>query len=186
MLPHRVPRGPWDQLLPDCSARRHPFSARRRRHGPMAHCQPRVVGQRARPTAVDRHGGVRALRTGLPGLFCSAGCRQGGTVVRRLSRAYRGEGGWWAVTLVWEVWRFNSAAKFPTPNPGAPCFVLLSPCAFTCSMSHSLFLASAKFPTAKFATAKLTRHQIPPPPPYDGSYGQSSMLPLPSVNRCPL
>ena len=28
-----------------------------------------------------------------------------------------------------------------------------------CSMSHSLFLASAKCPTAK-----LTRHQIPPPP----------------------
>ena len=34
-----------------------------------------------------------------------------------------------AVNLVWEMWRFNLAAKFLTPNPGASCFVLPSPCA---------------------------------------------------------
>ena len=38
------------------------------------------------------------------------------------------------------------------------------PLCLACPMSHSLFLASAKFPTAKFTTATLTRHQIPPPP----------------------
>ena len=27
------------------------------------------------------------------------------------------------------IWRFNLAAKFPIPNPGASCFVLPSPCA---------------------------------------------------------
>ena len=39
------------------------------------------------------------------------------------------------------------------------------PFCFACSMSHSLFLACAKFPMAKFITAQLTRHQSPPPPP---------------------
>ena len=37
------------------------------------------------------------------------------------------------------------------------------PLCFACSTSHSLFLPSTKFPTARFITAKLTRH--PPPPP---------------------
>ena len=37
-------------------------------------------------------------------------------------------------------------------------FLLCSPTplCFACSMSHSLFLASAKFPAAKFTTAQLT------------------------------
>ena len=63
---------------------------------------------------------------------------------------HRGQRGWWAVNLVGEIWRFNPAAKSPTPNPGASCFVLLGP---PCSMSHALFLASATFPTAKIFTA---------------------------------
>ena len=40
-----------------------------------------------------------------------------------------GGGIWWAVNLGWEIWRFNLAAKFPAPNPGASCFALPSPCA---------------------------------------------------------
>ena len=28
---------------------------------------------------------------------------------------YRGGGDWWAVNLVWEIWRFNLATKCPTP-----------------------------------------------------------------------
>ena len=80
-----------------------------------------------------------------------------------LPNAPRTGGGGGGVNLAWEIWRFNLAAKFPMPNPGASCFVLPSLC-FACSMSRSLFFASAKFPTAQFTTTKLTRHQIPPPP----------------------
>ena len=66
----------------------------------------------------------------------------------------------WAATFVWEIRRFHLAAK---PRG----FLLCPPIClcFACSMSHSLFLASVKFPTANCTTAKWTRHQVPPPPP---------------------
>ena len=63
-----------------------------------------------------------------------------------------GEGGIWsAVNLVWEIWRL--AAMSPTPGASSQRLVL-------CVLHvYALFLASAKFPTAKFSTAKLTRHR---------------------------
>ena len=34
-------------------------------------------------------------------------------------RTKGGGGVWWAINLVWEMWRFNLATKLPTANPGA-------------------------------------------------------------------
>ena len=47
--------------------------------------------------------------------------------------SHRGGGG--AVNLVRDIWRFSLAAKFPTPNPRASCFVPYPLC-----MLHVSFL----------------------------------------------
>ena len=82
--------------------------------------------------------------------------------LRMMLHAGGGGGGWWAVNLVWDICRFNLAAKLPTSGGFLLCPPI--PLCFACPMSHSVFLAFAKCPAAKFTAAKLTRHQIPPPP----------------------
>ena len=43
----------------------------------------------------------------------------------RTEISYREGGIWWAVNVVWELWRFNLAAKFATRNPGVKSKFLL-------------------------------------------------------------
>ena len=60
---------------------------------------------------------------------------------------YGGGGGiWWAANLVWEIWHFTLAAKFPIPNPGASCFVFRSPCALHASCPIPCSLLPPNFP----------------------------------------
>ena len=76
----------------------------------------------------------------------------------------RGGGGlWWAVHLVWEIFAFRFGRQNSPAKSGGFLLCPPTPLCFACSISHALFLYSAKFPTPKFATAKLTGHQNPPP-----------------------
>ena len=75
--------------------------------------------------------------------------------------SHRGGGG--GVNLVWEVWRFNLAAQSPTPNPGASCVVLPSPCAW-----HAPRLVPCSWIPPKLPPPHCPGTKPPPPPPDSG------------------
>ena len=108
----------------------------------------------------------------------------------------QGGGGWWAVNLVWEIWRFNLASKLPTPNPGASCFVLLSPCAYGATLipPPTLLRYNGGFCNTHMLTPQrehpALRHKpggccgvTPQPPPLPGLPGPPPDIAPPSPSR---
>ena len=91
----------------------------------------------------------------------------------RLCCAGRGEGDFGAVEFVWGISRFKSAAISHTNSakwaPAAKlhraCKALHSTTCLGVPAKLTTQNPGAKFPAAKFATANLTWHEIPPPPP---------------------
>ena len=74
----------------------------------------------------------------------------------------QGEGGgiWW-VNVVWDIWRFYLAANCPTPNPFLFCPSI--PLCFACSVSHFLFVASAKSPRREVVRSSAGAGVVYPP-----------------------